>query len=409
MYKTIEKDKPNTIAHTTLLLLITLLLYIGTLNATGSSKIGIFALGISIILSGLNFIVTVFRFQRVKILYLIFLLIAFLYVVIGIFSGRDGSLTKEIINPLQFVACIIVLCTFSELNMTTSRINKLFWISTIFVLFHFGLWITQGLPSHFQSIYLNSNLVGPYMFIAIFFILLKIICTRRLIIAIGMLFISMLILLASDTRSVLLSMFVGLLVYMSWRVISRNLISGTLFFGVFIAFIFSIIFLYPNLPKWKYYSSVELWMRENTGKSLMSGRAEIWSSLNDYIAVKPFFGYGPSTVASDLIGRQASSHNLYMNIALQMGLVGLLLFIILLYLIFVIMIGKNQSRISRLSAAFYIAILTHQIFEITLIQNQLSIGIFQWAIIGIGLTPMLSNNKMEDFDTKHIKLQFENE
>ncbi|PTJ10220.1 hypothetical protein BU021_03720 [Staphylococcus simulans] len=321
--------------------------------------------------------------------------VSFLYLIIAIFSGRDGSFIKELINPVQYLACVVVLCSFSFSKMTISIMNKLFWVSTLFIIFHFVIWLLQGLPSQFKSIYPSSNLVGPYMFIALYFILLKLLGTKKKIFASVILFLGIMVLLASDTRSVLLSMFIGFLVFVFWKFISKNFMTGTVFFGTFMTFIFLVIFLYPSLPKWRYYSVVETWMRDHTGKSLMSGRAEIWSLLNNHLSLKPYFGYGPSTVASDLIGMQASSHNLYMNIALQVGIIGLIIFILLLYFIFIMMITKNKTVISRLSSAFFIAILTHQIFEITLIQNQLSIGLFQWAIIGIGLSPLLSVRKPE--------------
>lgn len=377
------------------LVVVVLLLYIGTLNAIGTTNIGMIALGLSVIISGLNFIFTIIKAKKFNAAYLFVLLLSFLYLAIAIFSGKDGSFIKELINPLQYLACIVVLCSFSISKMTLSLINKFFWISSLFIIFHFIVLLIQGNPSQFKSIYPSSNLVGPYMFIAMYFILLKLLVSKKKIFATANLFLGMMVLLASDTRSVLLSMFIGLLVFVFWKFISKNFMSGTVFFVSFISFIFLVIFLYPSLPKWRYYSIVETWMRNHTGKSLMSGRAEIWSLLNNHLSLKPFFGYGPSTVASDLIGMQASSHNLYMNIALQVGIIGLIIFMLLLYFIFMMMIKMKKSLISRISSAFFIAILTHQIFEITLIQNQLSIGLFQWAIIGIGLSPLLSVRKPE--------------
>ncbi|MHD0382986.1 O-antigen ligase family protein [Staphylococcus simulans] len=381
--------------QSTVLIFIMILLYVGTLNAIGTSKVGLIALALSVAASGLNFIYTIIKTKEFKVAHLVVLFVSFLYLIIAIFSGRDGSFIKELINPVQYLACVVVLCSFSFSKMKISIMNKLFWVSTLFIIFHFVIWLLQGLPSQFKSIYPSSNLVGPYMFIALYFILLKLLGTKKKIFASVILFLGIMVLLASDTRSVLLSMFIGFLVFVFWKFISKNFMTGTVFFGTFMTFIFLVIFLYPSLPKWRYYSVVETWMRDHTGKSLMSGRAEIWSLLNNHLSLKPYFGYGPSTVASDLIGMQASSHNLYMNIALQVGIIGLIIFILLLYFIFIMMITKNKTVISRLSSAFFIAILTHQIFEITLIQNQLSIGLFQWAIIGIGLSPLLSVRKPE--------------
>ena len=52
---------------------------------------------------------------------------------------------------------------------------------------------------------------------------------------------------------------------------------------------------------------------------------------------------------------------------------------------------RGQNKLVRLSAAGFIAILAHQLFEITLVQNQLSIGLFQWVVIATGAGMTLKN------------------
>jgi len=141
---------------------------------------------------------------------------------------------------------------------------------------------------------------------------------------------------------------------------------------------------YIKLPRWSHYGKLESWMLEHTGKSIMSGRADIWGRLINLIDLRPLFGFGPNTVATDVMGRDASSHNLYINMTLQIGYLGLLIFIIILFIIFMKYVFRGNNKLVRLSAAAFIAILAHQLFEITLVQNQLSIGLFQWMVIATG-------------------------
>lgn len=145
-------------------------------------------------------------------------------------------------------------------------------------------------------------------------------------------------------------------------------------------------------------------MLEHTGKSIMSGRADIWGRLSNLIDLRPTFGFGPNTVATDVIGRNASSHNLYINMALQTGYLGLIIFIFILFTIFMKYVYRGQNKLVRLSAAGFIAILAHQLFEITLVQNQLSIGLFQWVVIATGAGMTLKN-----YDVKKESEEISNE
>lgn len=127
--------------------------------------------------------------------------------------------------------------------------------------------------------------------------------------------------------------------------------------------------------------------------------------LNNLIDIRPIFGFGPNTVATDVIGRNASSHNLYVNMALQIGYLGLLIFILILFVIFMRYVSKGHNQLVRLAVAAFIAILAHQLFEITLVQNQLSIGLIQWLVIATGAAMTLKyyDIKNESEEVNHEK------
>ena len=71
-------------------------------------------------------------------------------------------------------------------------------------------------------------------------------------------------------------------------------------------------------------------MLTHTGKSIMSGRNDIWVPLIEMINLKPYIGYGPGAMASELIATDQSPHNLYLNVLMQLGYIGLMAFILLL-------------------------------------------------------------------------------
>lgn len=371
-----------------------ILLLIGSLNASGS-RIGILALSLVIAFTNIFYFLRILYKRYIKISDIIILFLTVIYIIVSMVSSQNGLGNRGITNTFEFVACIGVYLYFSNSEWNNKVILLIYRISIVFVLFHFLVWIAKGFGREFSSIYPNSNILGPFMFIAIYFILLRIFTTKKRLIPYIFLLIALVILLASDTRSVLLSMFIGAIIYFIWNTIVKNKGLSIFLFILIIVSFGSIVFVYPKLPNWSQYGKLEAWMLEHTGKSIMSGRADIWGRLNNLIDLRPIFGFGPNTVATDVIGRDASSHNLYINMALQIGYLGLLIFILILFTIFMSYISKGSNRLVKLSVAAFIAILAHQLFEITLVQNQLSIGLLQWLVIatGVGVTTSKSNDK----------------
>lgn len=365
---------------------IFILLYIGTLNAIGGNSVGTLSIGAVIVLSVILFTLKTIYYKKIYKFHIYIIIIAILYALTSLISVQFSSYGPSITNTLQFLACLGVFLYFTTLKLDKSIINRAYIITILFVLFHFFLWIIKGMPSQFASIYPNSNLIGAYMFISLFFIFIKIGTSNHKLLHIGIALIALIVLFASDTRSIILSLAITVSIIIIWPFLRKNRTISIMFYGLFIVSLFIVIFIYPNLPNWKYYYIFETWMLEHTGKSIMSGRSDIWLAVNEYISINPGFGYGPNVVASDLIGRDASTHNLFLNITLQIGYVGLVLILILLFIIFMNYLKPKNNIIVKVSGAFFFGILTHQLFEITLIQNQLSIGLFQWIIIAAGIS-----------------------
>jgi hypothetical protein len=72
-------------------------------------------------------------------------------------------------------------------------------------------------------------------------------------------------------------------------------------------------------------------------------------------------------------------------VAFKTGLVGLFLQIALLGAIWLKFYSGRYNQTVRLAAASFMGICVHQLFETSLINTNLSVGILFWSIIAIGL------------------------
>ncbi|WP_246806787.1 O-antigen ligase family protein [Halolactibacillus miurensis] len=182
--------------------------------------------------------------------------------------------------------------------------------------------------------------------------------------------------------------------------------------SVYVSFFIVILMLLINYikPKWVYYSfflslgggllflllyiilpGSELGNLFNTlslklfRKSFFSGREGIWNELWTHIAEAPILGHGISTDPNYIESIGTSAHNQYLQIILESGFLGISLFIIFLYQLW-LLLRKNQNHFTgMLSSAYLIAFIFYETFEVTLFQNNFNIGLIQWLIITMGV------------------------
>lgn len=382
------------------LIILFCLLALGTLNSvTGPvSTLGLFSLLILLGFSNSVIIIRLLKTKQITYTHSIILFIAIIFSVLSLISALINQKPFEITNTLQFISCVLFGLYISTIVWTKYKIKLVYILVTLYISLHFIIWILSGFPQLFTSFYPNSNTFGPYIFLSLYFIFFKIQQTKFTVIDLLILMATLVLILASDARSILISAIIGLFIFIFWKIISRSKFIATIVYMIAIIIILSMIFVYPQLPQWQYFHIIEEWMLETFNKSLMSGREEIWIVILELINQKPFFGYGPDAIPAELIYENYSTHNLYLNIAMQSGILGLIIFIVLFYAIFITFVKSKESKTVRLAVAFLFTILVHQFFEITLIQNQLSIGLIQWTIIGIGLGFATNNlnKRLED-------------
>lgn len=249
---------------------------------------------------------------------------------------------------------------------------------------------------------LNTNTIGSFAYFLSFFPLLYIVKYRRSHkLAIWVIIIlTLTIVLATKTRSIQLSIIFGFITFVFWDYITSRAIFHKLYF-LFIAGIgFFITIIYPNLNKYSFFKPLSEFILKYTGKSLFTGRNKIWMKLGEIIKGRIWLGHGSGVEPGTFLNTTLSAHNLYIQTGLQTGIIGILLLVLAMFFVWKSFLGARKDIRTALASCFFISILIHQVFEVTLTQNQFGIGLLQWMIIGFGLNGSLSIKNKNDSHNK---------
>jgi O-antigen ligase len=125
------------------------------------------------------------------------------------------------------------------------------------------------------------------------------------------------------------------------------------------------------------------------GEQVGNGRRIIWVAVYRSILDRPLFGWGPgSLIGSSPSVRSSvgtysglSSHNLFLEVGFQLGAVGLLLLLVILF-----KTVRAQAQLSwngSLAIMGCIAILFEQLFEVSLLQDFVLIGVAQVVALSL--------------------------
>ncbi len=138
-----------------------------------------------------------------------------------------------------------------------------------------------------------------------------------------------------------------------------------------------ILAFYLNLDTLQQLETVNDSLVRFTGRSALSGREILWPILAEKIMETPILGHGPGVLPRDVFNTNLSAHNLFLQIALQSGFVGLTLLSLILWTLWS---GLTHSKFAIV--VFVIAVLDSSL-EVFLLQNLLSAGLPVWMIFGL--------------------------
>ncbi|MRI84622.1 hypothetical protein GIY09_01760 [Aerococcaceae bacterium WS4759] len=312
-----------------------------------------------------NFLYVVrFTGEPLKILYQIFYVVL-LYILMNIeWKKKQLKLVSVLVIPMIF------FCLYLAINYQNEYI------------------LVTNIP--FYNGNPNPNTVGAYGFLLSYFPAIYLTHRSRKIKIMGYSFFTLItvcILWFSSARALLVAFMVTFGVIVIWNFIIKNRTIYNLFFAIILVICFSFIVIYPNLdsilPNFNSWDSL---MIRFTGKRLLSGRNTLWKFALQLISEKPFWGHGSGAKLSDYFSSQLEAHNLYINIAFQVGIIGILTFVVGLWMLWNQFWENYKSPRVKISAGYFVGIIIYQMFEITILQSGFERGVLPWIIFGMGLS-----------------------
>ena len=182
----------------------------------------------------------------------------------------------------------------------------------------------------------------------------------------------------SLSRTYILSFFLCSLVYFTFKKGFFNKIKGSFYIGLFILLVFLIVFSVNNEGlNFRFldtYSAVE----SGSKSKLSSGRNVIWEGALELYKMNPILGFGFSsfdTLLYEHIGIKKGAHNAFLQYLVEIGIIGLMLFIMMLLLCFFKIF--NFKRYRNIGLAIFIFFLIQAFFS----------GFFRskgiWLLLGI--------------------------
>jgi O-antigen ligase len=158
--------------------------------------------------------------------------------------------------------------------------------------------------------------------------------------------------------------------------IHRSVILATCGLSVFI------VFMYLNIDSLPIFSVWNRLAQEYSGRQVSSGRQLLWPSIWEQIQRAPIFGHGFSLAASQITGQNLSTHNAFFMILLQVGWVGLIPVLCMLYALVAKGLSGDYTQWRTLFTITMVIVIINSTFETELIQNNFRVSVLLWLALG---------------------------
>lgn len=297
---------------------------------------------------------------------------------------------NALVNTAQLLLAIGFMAGLSLIRWDRISLRPLFWIFAALLVLHVLLWFALGTPRIFRGFMGHANALGLFTLVLSFVPMLTLRTSPRSsgigFVAGAVCLSSVVLLVATGSRASWLAATWAIMSYVLWTLFSKNRVAFHLAFLLTVGAALSATWLYSLAPNYAWGRQLQELSVQYTGQNFFSGRQLFWGDLERAIMARPWFGYGAGSVAESFTGYTWSSHNLYLQTALQVGFVGLAALIFLLWVLWAQLWQGRRSKAVRLSSAYFLGILIHQVFEVSLTQNSLANGFLIWFILAVGLS-----------------------
>lgn len=298
------------------------------------------------------------------------------------YFNTDHSDTYYFLKVISLFFFILGLIRMKWNATCIKAIGYLSALVTISLLIH---WIRLGFPTFaFESIFRNQNYLAVLLFSMFYFNILTIKYSEKLerVIFSVLALVNIILMLMTSARSVLIGTVV---IIISWVILKH--FKGIFSYLIYLVVLGNIAFVivYVGIKDTIIGNALNQLSRAIFNKNLFSGRSELWEGVIQAIAKNPWFGYGVGINASDVSDTNFTAHNLYLQLLLEVGIVGFIVFFLLMLSIWKILNKQLDNFAAKWSACFLLGILVYESFELTLFQNNYSISMLQWLIITFGI------------------------
>ncbi|GGK04675.1 hypothetical protein GCM10007063_28760 [Lentibacillus kapialis] len=325
--------------------------------------------------------------RQFKLFYLGMLAFSVLYGLIFIFNPAAHD--REVLTVILLV--LTFLLTMIHIPWKENQLDIFAYLSAGLTLLIFLHWLIEGLPMmKFQGLIRNPNITGSMLATFMFFPIVRFNMAKtvgKIILGTGIAS-ALLLIYASSARAVLLL----ILTMAIARVILR--LSKKIFSKLFyLVMAFNVIFVlvYGSLSRVSFLEKINQWSMDTFGKSLFSGRQNIWDKAIGFGAEKPLLGHEIGILPKDFMEgtHYVHAHNQYLHIFLESGFLGLISFVLLLFGIWTVFLKRLDLTVVRWAACFFLGLLIYESVEVSFFHYLYSIGLMQWLIIGVGLSTVL--------------------
>lgn len=352
-------------------------------------------------------------------------ILTFILMVYYLVRGWIGRINDEVSSRYTYLTLALLMIVYTFSFFTSDHVDAFYFIK-VFLLFSFifgairikwttthvklfgyifGLltllliihWMLSGVITHgFKSIFRNENYLAVLLFSMLYFNILTIKYSERLERAFfsALTLMNIILIVATSARSVLIGIVV---IILAWVVLKqfRNKFSYLIYIVMFGNLLFVAIYAgIKNTAAGRFLNDIS---RSIFNKNLFSGRSEIWEGVIGAIPNNLWFGHGVGISAADVTSIHKTAHNMYLQLFLEVGVVGFVIFFLLILSIWKLLNHRLDNFVSKWSACFLLGILVYESFELTLFQNNYSIAMFQWLIITMGINFTLKDRELKDF------------
>lgn len=364
------------------------------------------AIVVAVFLTDLFFVIkrNIFFYNRFGVILFVFALY-FCTMLVILLVNYDGM--SDFFRIMQFITCVLTLIFSVSYGWSIEDIWLIRKCIGIVLTVNFCMFVLSHFSEQFTGVYMQFNTLGVVCFLASVMLALpedvyfldgdRTGCKKSSIkfnngLTVAGILVATVLIVGSSNRSSLIAM----VIFFAVVLIAKKYEVGNVFywmvFGIIVAIIIGFVYIYPSLYNTELGNQLNLLSRTYLHKNFFSGRQIIWKHILSAMKGRELFGYGLSMVPGKIYATTLSSHNLYLQTYLQGGIMGLMALVGILVTILKVFIDVCDKNIKPYFLAFLFAVCFHQCFEVSLIQNQLCIGLQIWVILGIMIRKSIYEN-----------------